>query len=166
MQSTGSTLIVGFLGKKQYAANAPSRLTMKLSKHLCLECSTWAMFLSSSFIVSMMALFLSSTLSDTDIMAPFMLFLSLVISCMPSTNSFSKRFLPIYPLSPTSLPYIRSTKALYSSRFLSPTSSGVIMKFISTPFSLHIKCSLNPKNHPIEHLPLWALKVYFAIKAS
>ena len=104
MQSTGSTLIVGFFGKKQYADNAPSRLTMKLSKHLCLECSTWAMFLSSSFTVSMMALFLSSNLSDTDIMAPFMLFLSLVISCMPSTNSFSKRFLPIYPLSPTSLP--------------------------------------------------------------
>ena len=84
MQSTGSTLIVGFLGKKQYAANAPSRLTIKLSKHLCLECSTWAMFLSSSFTVSMMALFLSSNLSDTDIMAPFMLFLSLVISCKHS----------------------------------------------------------------------------------
>ena len=81
MQSTGSTLIVGFFGKKQYADNAPSRLTMKLSNQLCLECSIGAMFLSSSFTVSMMALFLSSNLSDTDIMAPFMLFLSLVISC-------------------------------------------------------------------------------------
>ena len=28
---------------------------MKLSKHLCLECSTRAMFLSSSFTVSIMA---------------------------------------------------------------------------------------------------------------
>ena len=32
---------------------------MKLSKHLCLECSTCAMFFSSSFTVSIMALFLS-----------------------------------------------------------------------------------------------------------
>jgi len=35
---------------------APNKLTMKLSKHLCLECSTCAMFLSSSFTVSIMAL--------------------------------------------------------------------------------------------------------------
>ena len=32
---------------------------MKLSKHLCLECSTCAIFFSSSFTVSIMALFLS-----------------------------------------------------------------------------------------------------------
>ena len=30
--------MVGFFGKKQYAAKAASRFTMKLSKHLCLEC--------------------------------------------------------------------------------------------------------------------------------
>ena len=57
----------------QYAAKAPSRLTMKLSNDLCLECSAWAMFLSSSLMVSMIALFLVSSLSDILISAPFML---------------------------------------------------------------------------------------------
>ena len=51
---------------------------MKLSKHLCLECSTCAMFLSSSFTVSIMALFLSKSLSETLINAPFMLLFNLV----------------------------------------------------------------------------------------
>ena len=44
---------------------------MKLSKHLCLECSTCAMFLSSSFTVSIMALFLSKSLSETLIKSSF-----------------------------------------------------------------------------------------------
>src|SRR5574344_1514475 len=39
------------------------------------------MFLSSSLTVSMMALFPVSRLSETDISAPFMLLLSLVMSC-------------------------------------------------------------------------------------
>ena len=51
---------------------------MKLSKHLCLECSTCAMFLSSSFIVSIMALFRSKSLSETLIKAPFILLFNLV----------------------------------------------------------------------------------------
>ena len=51
---------------------------MKLSKHLCLECSTCAMFLSSSFTVSIMALFLSKSLSETLIKAPFILLFNLV----------------------------------------------------------------------------------------
>ena len=55
----------GFFGNKQYAVTAPNILTMKLSKHLCLVCSTWAMFLSSSFTVSMIALFLRRSLSET-----------------------------------------------------------------------------------------------------
>ena len=38
----------GFFGKKQYAARAPSMLTMKLSNDLCLECSTWAIFFNQS----------------------------------------------------------------------------------------------------------------------
>ena len=50
---------------------APNKLTMKLSKHLCPECSTCAMFLSSSFTVSMMALFLSKSLSETLIKSSF-----------------------------------------------------------------------------------------------
>ena len=126
---------------------------MKLSKVLCLECSTCTIFLSSSLTVSMMARFLRSSLSESDINAPFMLLFSLVISCMPSTNNLWKRTLLIYPLSPTSFPYINSTKDLYSRGLRSSMSSGVIMKFNSSPHSLHIRCNLNPKNHPMEHLP-------------
>ena len=55
-------------------------LPMKLSKHLCLECSTCAMFFSLSFTVSIMALFLSKSLSETLINAPFMLLFNLVIT--------------------------------------------------------------------------------------
>ena len=51
---------------------------MKLSKHLCLECSTCAMFLSSSFTVSIMALFLSKSVSEMLIKAPFILLFNLV----------------------------------------------------------------------------------------
>ena len=40
---------------------------------------------------------------------------------MPSTNRRWKRFLLIYPLFPTSLPYMNSTKALYSNGFLPST---------------------------------------------
>ena len=45
-------------------------LTMKLSKDLCLECSTCAMFFSSSLTVSIMALFLRRILSDKLMVAP------------------------------------------------------------------------------------------------
>ena len=63
---------------------------MNLSKHLCLECSTCAIFLSSSFTVSIMALFLSKSLSETLINAPFMLLFNLVIktSFLLSSSSF------------------------------------------------------------------------------
>ena len=54
-------------------------MTIKLSKHLCLECSTCAMFFSSSFTVSIITIFLSRILSCTLIIAPFMLLFSLVI---------------------------------------------------------------------------------------
>ena len=81
-----STAMEGFFGKKQYAAKAASVLTTKFSTLLCLECSTRAMFFNSSLTISMMALFLSRILSDTLIKAPFMLFFSLVISCIPSTK--------------------------------------------------------------------------------
>lgn len=130
-------------------------MTIKLSKHLCLECSTCAIFLSSSFTVSIMALFLSKSLSETLIKAPFILLFSLVISCIPSTNSLWKRFLLMYPLSPTSLPYMKSTKALYSKGLRSSTSTGVIIKLRSSPFSLQIKCNLKPKNQSMEHFRLW-----------
>ena len=80
------TLTHGFFGNKQYTAITPNRLMMKLSKLLCLECSTCAMCLSSSFTVSIMALFLSKNLSKTLINAPFMLLFNLVISCILSTK--------------------------------------------------------------------------------
>lgn len=44
----------------------------------------------SSFAVSMMACFLCSILSDSLITALFILFLSLAISCMPSTKLISQ----------------------------------------------------------------------------
>ena len=133
------TLIHGFFGKQQYAAIALNRLTIKLSKVLCLECSTCAIFLSSSFTVSIMALFLKSSLSESDISAPFILFFNLVISCMPSTNNLLKRFLPMYPLSPISFPRMNYTKASYSRGLRSSTSPGVIIKFKISPRSLHIR---------------------------
>ena len=34
-----------------------------------------------------------------------------------------------------------------------PHPPGVIKKLSSSPFSLQIRCSLNPKNQPIEHFP-------------
>lgn len=95
------TLIHGFLGKQQYAAIALKRLTIKLSKALCLECSTCAIFLSSSLTVSIMARFLRSSLSETDIRAPFILLFNLVISCIPSTNL--KHVLSYIPLVPDKL---------------------------------------------------------------
>ena len=87
------TLIHGFFGKRQYAAIAPKRLTMKLSKVLCLECSTCDIFLSSSLTVSIMVRFLRRSLSESDINVPFILLFNLVISCMPLTNNLWKRFL-------------------------------------------------------------------------
>ena len=122
------TFIHGFFGKQQYAAMQERRLTIKLSKVLCLECKL-----------------------------PFISLFSLVISCIPSTNCLSNRFLPIYSLSPTSFPWINSTKGLYSRSLRSSRSPGVIMKFNSSPRSLHIRCNLNPKNQPLEYLPLCAI---------
>ena len=41
-----------FLGKKLYAINHPIRFVKKNPIDLCLECSTWHIFFSSSFTVS------------------------------------------------------------------------------------------------------------------
>ena len=93
-------------------------------------------------MVSMIALFLSKSLSDIFMIEPFMLLFSFVMSCIPSTKSRLNRFLLIYPLSPTSLPYMKSTNALYSNGLRSSISPGVIMKLSNSPFSLHIRWSL------------------------
>ena len=76
------TLIHGFFGNIQYAAIAPNIFTIKLSNQRCLECSTCAIFLSSSLTVSMIALLLNNNLSETLINAPFILLFSLVMSCI------------------------------------------------------------------------------------
>ena len=96
----------GFLGKTIYSLG---RQSIESIDHEVLDASvprmsTWAMFFNSSSTVSMMALFLSKSLSDTLIKAPFMLFFSLVINYIPSTKRRWNKSLPIYSLSPTSLP--------------------------------------------------------------
>jgi len=75
------------------------------------------MFVSSSLTVSMIVLFLSSSLSDTLISAPFMLFFNFVMSCIPSTKSLSKRFLLIYSLICDELPVNKVHKSLVFERF-------------------------------------------------
>ena len=82
------TLIHGFFGKQQYATIALQMLTIKLSKALCLECSTCAIFLSSSLMVSIMARFLRSSLSETDINAPSILLFNLVIQPLKQVLSY------------------------------------------------------------------------------
>jgi hypothetical protein len=44
----------GFFGKKLYAANPASMLTIKLAMERWRECSIWQIFFNSSLIVSMM----------------------------------------------------------------------------------------------------------------
>ena len=78
--------MLGFLGKKLYAIRPVIIFTRKLPKLLCLECSIWQMFLSSSFTVSITDRFLSSILSLIVINEFFILFLTDVINWMPSTN--------------------------------------------------------------------------------
>ena len=132
---------------------AESELAMKLSKERCLECSICAMFFYSSLTVSIKARFLSRILSTILIREFFMLFFTLVISCMPSVKRFSNRACPIYPLSAQSLPLIffRNFACFNGSR--SSILPGVSMKFNISPLSLIIRCNLNPKNHPMEHFP-------------
>lgn len=81
--------MAGFFSKKQYAAMADRELAMKLLKERCLECSICAIFFNSSLTVSIKARFLSRILSATLIREFFMLFFTLVISCMPPVKRFS-----------------------------------------------------------------------------
>ena len=140
--------MAGFFSKKQGADNA---FAIKLLKDWRLECSICAMFFSSSFTVSINALFLSRILSAILISEFFMLFLTLVTSCMPSRNRFSNRACPIYTLSAHNFPlmFSRNLPCFDGSRF--STFPEVNMKLRISPLLLIIRCSLNPKNHPIEH---------------
>lgn len=146
-----------FLWEEAIGRHPAMRLTKKLWKVLCLECSTCSMFFSSSLIVSISTRLRNRILPATLICAPFMLFLSLVMSCMPSTKRCSKSLLLIYPLSSTSLPDISVRKRLFSRGILSSVSPRVMHMVCYSIFSLQTTCSLKPKNHPMEHISLAAM---------
>ena len=145
--------MAGFFSKKQYAAMAESKLAMKFLKERCLECSIYMMFFNSSLTVSIKAHFLSRILSATLIREFFMLFFTLVTSCMPLRKRFPNRACPIYPLSVQSLLFIFFKNFLCFKGSRLSTFPGVNMKLSISPLSLMIKCSLKPKNHPMEHFP-------------
>ena len=81
---------------------------MKLLKKRCLECSICAILFSSSLTVSIKARFLNRILSAMLIREFFILFFTLVISCMPPRKRVSNNACPIYPLSAPSFPFIFS----------------------------------------------------------
>ena len=143
--------MAGFFSKKQYAAIADKELAIKLLNERCLECSICAMFFNSSLTVSIKALFLSKILSAILISEFFILFLTLVTSCMPFRKRFSNRACPIYPLSAHSFPLMFSRNLPCFNGSRSSTFPGVNMKLRISPLSLIIRCNLNPKNHPIAH---------------
>ena len=122
---------------------------MTLLKERCREYSICAMFFSSSLAVSINALFLSRILSAILIREFLILFLTLVTSCIPLRKRFSNRAWPIYTLSAHSFPLMFFRNLPCSKGSQSSTFPGV--KF--SPLSLIIRCSLNPKNQPMEHLP-------------
>ena len=128
------------------------KLPLKLTGLRCLECSIWQMFLSWSFIVSMTNLWPRRSLSPSGINLFFIFDLRLVISSNPSSNSCSKSFLPRYPLSVKSLPVRPWHQSLTGVRSL--TLPVVTLKVRSSPTSLTIRWSLNPKNYPRLDFPL------------
>ncbi len=83
------------------------------------------------------------------------LFLTLVKSCIPLRKRLSNKACPIYPLSAHNFPlmFSRNLPCLNGSRSSTSTFPGVNMKLRISPLSLIIRCSLNPKNHPMEHFP-------------
>lgn len=146
--------MVGFFSKKQYAAIAARAFAMKLLKERCHECSICAIFFCLSLTVSIKARFLNRILSTILISELFILFFTLVITCMPL----------IKRLSNNTVRYIlcRHTVSLFSKKrlcfkgFRLSTFPEVNIKLRISPLSLITKCKLNPKNHPIEHIPFSA----------
>ena len=145
--------MTGFFSKKQYAAIADKELAIKLLNERCLECSIYDMFFSSSLTVSINALFLSRILSAILISEFFILFFTLVTSCIPLKKRFSNRAWPIYPLPAHNFPLMFSRNLPCFNGSLSSTLPGVNIKLRISPLSLIIRCSLNPENYPIEHFP-------------
>ena len=94
----------GLFSKKQYAANAEHRFMMKLCTDLCLECTRFALFLSSSLMHSMMYLFLSMILSHIGMSLFFILAFNPCTRCIPLSKRCPKSSCLMYPLSANTFP--------------------------------------------------------------
>lgn len=142
---------------KRVCNQAREQVCYKVSKALCLECSALQIFLSWSFMVSIMGRFLSNILSLRIISTFFILLRMPVIRCIPSSKSIAARFFEIYPLSEYKLPNIRLRILPSFNGCLSSTFPWVITKSSTSPLSFTIKCSLKPWNHPMEDFPVVAI---------
>lgn len=114
-----------------------------------------------SLTVSTKVLFLSRILSVMLIREFFMLFLTLVTSCMLLGKRFSKRAWPIYPLLSYNSPFIFFRNGPCFNCFRSSIFPGVSIKFRILLLSLIIRCNLSPKNHPMELLPYLTIPLIY-----
>ena len=117
---------------------------IKLSIERCLEWTRLALFLSSSLMHSMIYLFLSIILSHIGISLFFILALSLWTSWMPWPNRFSKSSCLMYPLSAKTFQNKTFANTVHTLLSLSSTFAPIRQNVITSPESLHSKCSLNP----------------------
>src|SRR5215213_10319379 len=110
----------------------------------------------NSLIWPMSAMFraLSKALSCSDRGNDFMFLRTRVNSVRPRRNRSSASFWPIEPLSPNSL-LIRS-RVSAGTGVVSWTLPGVSFRATISLSLLKTRCSLKPKNQPIEVLPRWA----------
>ena len=149
-------LMDGFFSKKLYAAKTERTFITKLNMLRCLECTSCATFLSSSLMVSMTDLLRNRILSYNGMSLFFILHFKPVTIFIPSLNNLSNKPCEIYPLSANNFPNTLSLNLLKTSVFLSSTFAFVSIKLSSSPLSLHIRCNLKPKYHPMVLLPLSA----------
>ena len=149
-------LMDGFFSKKLYAAKTERTFITKLNTLRCLECTSCATFLSSSLMVSMTDLLRNRILSYNGMSLFFILHFKPVTISIPSLNNLSNKPCEIYPLSANNFPNTLSLNLLKISVFLSSTFAFVSIKLSSSPLSLHIRCNLKPKYHPMVLLPLSA----------
>ena len=149
-------LMDGFFSKKLYAAKTERTFITKLNTLRCLECTSCATFLSSSLMVSMTDLLRNRILSYNGMSLFFILHFKPVTISMPSLNNLSNKPCEIYHLSANNFPNTLSLNLLKAPVFLSSTFTFVSIKLSSSPLSLHIRCNLKPKYHPMVLLPLSA----------
>ena len=149
-------LMDGFFSKKLYATKTERRFITKLNTLRCLECTSCATFLSSSLMVSMTDLLRNRILSYNGISLFFILHFKPVTISIPLLNNLSNKPCEIYPLSANNFPNTLSLNLLNTSIFQSSTFAFVSIKLSSSPLSLHIRCNLKPKYHPMVLLPLSA----------